>query len=375
MRRVFALLFLVLTSCSRGDTSYQFWHAMGGPLGDALTHIVSKTRLKEVSFGSYNTLAQRLVSAAMSKKLPLVSQAFPSWSLEFYEKGLILNAREVIPDSLLRKIHPRLLAEVEVSGGYIAVPFNKSVPVLFYNADLMDSLGLTPPRTWDELREVCVEAKSKGVWGFAFTIDPWIFYTIFKQKGGKGLNFNSREGIQTLRFLRDIVLRDSCAYLGSGYSHQDDFASRRVLMIWATSVSYVFMRPKVKFRMEAAPIPVDRYDSVVISGTNLSIFVGHKPEEYEEVVRFLTLFLSDSIQRFWTTNTGYAPITDLDLAEEDLKPVFHQIERATYEPRSPLWMRARRYFATEVMEPVLKGFMEPEDALRRYERLVNTLNW
>jgi len=158
----------------------------------------------------------------MSKKLPLVSQAFPSWSLEFYEKGLILNAREVIPDSLLRKIHPRLLAEVEVSGGYIAVPFNKSVPVLFYNADLMDSLGLTPPRTWDELREVCVEAKSKGVWGFAFTIDPWIFYTIFKQKGGKGLNFNSREGIQTLRFLRDIVLRDSCAYLGSGYSHQDD---------------------------------------------------------------------------------------------------------------------------------------------------------
>ena len=368
-------MLLFLLSCSRGDTSYQIWHAMGGPLGDAFTYVVSKTRLREVSFGSYNTLAQRLVSAAMSKKMPLVSQAFPSWSLEFYDKGLLLDAKDVVADSLLKRIHPRLLAEVETSGVYIAVPFNKSVPVLFYNADLMDSLGLKPPKTWDELRRVCIAAKRKGVWGFAFTIDPWIFYTIFKQKGGKGLNFNSPEGVAALTFLRDIVLKDSCAYLGSGYSHQDDFASRRVLMIWATSVSYVFMRPKVKFRMMAAPIPVDRYDSVVISGTNLSIFVGHSKEEYDEVRRFVALFLSDSIQRYWTTHTGYAPITSLDLAEDDLKEVFRQIDRATYEPRSSLWMRARRYFATEVMEPVLKGYMGPKEALVRYEKLLKTLNW
>jgi len=344
-------------------------------LGDAFTYIVSKTRLREVSFGSYNTLAQRLVSAAMSRKLPLVSQAFPSWSLEFYDKGLVLDARSVVPESLLSKVHPRLLAEVETSGVYIAVPFNKSVPVLFYNADMMDSLGLSPPKTWDELRSVCLEAKRRGVWGFAFTIDPWIFYTIFKQKGGKGLNFNSPEGISTLKFLRSLVLEDSCAYLGSGYSHQDDFASRRVLMIWATSVSYVFMKPKIRFDMRASPIPTDRYDSVVISGTNLSIFAGHTPEEYDEVVRFVSLFLSDSIQRYWTTYTGYAPITNIDLADEELKEVFSQIERATYEPRSSLWMRARRYFATEVMEPVLKGFMEPEEALQRYEELLRILNW
>ncbi len=348
---------------------------MGGPLGDVFTGIVSKTRLREVSFGSYNTLAQRLVSAAMSKKLPLLAQSFPSWSLEFYEGDLILDAKSVVPDSLLAKIHPKLLAEVETAGVYIAIPFNKSVPVLFYNADLMDSLGLSPPKTWEDLRKVCRSAKERGVWGFAFTIDPWIFYTIFRQKGGEGLNFNSPQGVETLEFLRGLVLEDSCAYLGSGYSHQDDFASRRVLMIWATSVSYVFMKPKVRFRMRAAPIPVDRYDFVVISGTNLSVFKGHTDEEYREVVRFVSLFLSDSVQRFWSKSTGYAPITDLNLADEDLREVFKQIERADYEPRTPLWMRGRRYFASEVMEPVLKGVLAPKPALERYEKLLKTLSW
>ncbi|NPB03074.1 MAG: extracellular solute-binding protein [Thermotogae bacterium] len=374
MRRLI-LIFSLMFSCSRGDTSYQIWHAMGGPLGDAFSYVISGTKLKEVSFGSYNTLAQRLVSAAMSRKLPLIAQTFPSWSLEFYDKGLILNVKEIVPESLLKKIHPKLLAEVETSDVLLAIPFNKSVPVLFYNADLMDSLGLNPPRTWEDLKDVCVEAKRRGVWGFAFSIDPWIFYTIFRQKGGTGLNFNSPEGIAALEFLRDLVLKDSCAYLGSGYSHQDDFASRRVLMIWATSVSYVFMKPKITFHMRAAPIPTDRYDSVVISGTNLSVFVGHSPQEYKEVIRFLERFLSDSVQRYWSAHTGYAPVTRLELADEELKEVFAQIDRATYEPRSSLWMRARRYFATEVMEPVLKGVLPPKKALNRYEILLKTLNW
>ncbi len=371
MRRI--LLILLIVGCQKPNTDYQFWHAMGGPLGDAVSYIVSKTKLKEVNLGSYNTLSQRLISFAISKRLPLISQTFPSWAVEFYKKGLVIPIDSVLPDSVINKIHPKLLEEVKYKGVLISIPFNKSVPVIFYNANLMDSLGLKVPKTWDELREVCINAKRKGIWGFAFSIDPWIFYTIFKQKGGKDINFNSPEGLEALNYLRNLVLVDSCAYLGSGYSHQDDFASQKVLMIWATSVSYAFMKPKVKFKMGVVPIPVDKYDSVVISGTNLTIFKGHRQDEYREVVNFVSLFLTDSIQMFWSSRTGYSPITKINLAPKELIPVFKQIERATYEPKMEIWMRGRRYFATEVMEPVLKGILSPEEALKGYEKILKTL--
>jgi len=371
LRKLIALLLLL--SCRKANTDYQFWHAMGGPLGEALESILSRTNIKGVNLGNYNTLSQRLVSFGISGYFPLIAQTFPSWTAEFYNKDLILPAEGILPESLIKKIHPKLLEEVKLDGKIFSVPFNKSVPVIFYNLDLMEKLNLKVPKTWDELREVCVSAKKAGIWGFAFSKDPWIFYTIFKQKGGNYLNFNSREGIESLKFLRDLVLKDSCAYVGSAFSHQDDFASQRVLMIWATSVSYVFMKPKIMFRMRAAPVPVDRYDSVVISGTNITIFKGHSEEEYKEMVRLFEVFLDDSVQRFWSSSTGYLPITNPDLGPEDLREAFRQVERATYEPKSEIWMRGRRYFSTEVMEPVLLGVLDVETALKRYEKLLKTL--
>ena len=364
---------LLLLSCRRADTDYQFWHAMGGPLGDALRVIVSKTNIKEVNLGSYSTLSQRLVSFALFGHFPLIAQTFPSWTVEFYKKDLIVPAEEILPENLLSKIHPKLLEEVKLDGKIYSIPFNKSVPVIFYNADLMEKLNLKVPKTWEELKEVCVSAKKKGIWGFAFPKDPWIFYAIFKQKGGRDIDFNSKEGIESLKFLRDLVLKDSCAYVVSGYSHQDDFANQKVLMIWATSASYVFMKPKVEFRMGVSPIPVDRYDSVVISGTNITVFRGHSEEEYMEVIRLFEVFLNDSVQRFWSSSTAYLPITDPELGPEDLKEAFRQVDRATYEPRSEVWMRARRYFSTEVMEPVLFGVLDVETALIRFEKLLRTL--
>ena len=371
LRKFLPLFFLI--SCKRADTDYQFWHAMGGPLGDALRVIVSKTNIKEVNLGSYSTLSQRLVSFALFGHFPLIAQTFPSWTVEFYKKDLIVPAEEILPENLLSKIHPKLLEEVKLDGKIFSIPFNKSVPVIFYNADLMEKLNLKVPKTWEELKEVCVSAKKKGIWGFAFPKDPWIFYAIFKQKGGRDIDFNSKEGIESLKFLRDLVLKDSCAYVVSGYSHQDDFANQKVLMIWATSASYVFMKPKVEFRMGVSPIPVDRYDSVVISGTNITVFRGHSKEEYREVIRLFEVFLNDSVQRFWSSSTAYLPITDPELGPEDLKEAFRQVDRATYEPRSEVWMRARRYFSTEVMEPVLFGVLDVETALIRFEKLLRTL--
>ncbi len=370
---VFSLVFFLL-SCKRASTEYQFWHAMGGPLGEALEDIVSKTKIKEVNLGNYNTLSQRLVSFGLSENFPLIAQTFPSWTLEFYGKNLIVPAEELMPDHLIKKIHPKLLEEVKIEEKIISVPFNKSVPVIFYNVDLMESLGLKVPRTWEELRNICISAKRAGIWGFAFSKDPWIFYTIFKQKGGQDLNFNSKEGIESLRFLRDLVLKDSCAYVGSAFSHQDDFANGKVLMIWATSVSYVFMKPKIRFRMKVAPIPIDKYDSVVISGTNITIFRGHSREEYMEVVKLFEIFLEDSVQKFWSSRTGYLPLTNPELGPEELREAFSQVDRATYEPRKEVWMRGRRYFTTEVMEPVLLGVMDVETALRRFEKILRTLD-
>lgn len=391
----------VLVSCgSPQGEELALWHAMGGPLGVTLRSIVADfnqttgARLKPVFMGNYATLSQKLMAAAVARKLPLAGQVYESWTAELREAGkLVPVGTDFLPDSILNDIFPPFLEANTWDDTLWTFPFNKSVPVLYYNRALFDSLGLFPPRTWEEFRDLArrltVDADGDGVperWGTAFPVDVWLFTCILYQKGGKIFDGNrvavaDSPGIWVLSFLKSL-LDEKVAYLATGYSHQDDFAVGRVAMVFGTIVSYQFLKDRLTFPLGVAPLPqVDPdHPITVMAGTNLALFAGYPDSAYRTVRDFLRFFLRPEVQVRWVMGTGYLPLRRSVLDHPGLQKLFQevpgmreamlQVSYAVTEPRDPVWFTARRYLSTEGLEPALRGVLTPEASLERAARMI-----
>ena len=89
-------------------------------------------------------------------------------TLESYvEAGKVVDLSDAFADSPDRFL-PFALDPVTVDGGLYAVPMKAVAPVvMYYNEDVLDSVGLQPPATWDELLDAVPVLNDAGIAPFA----------------------------------------------------------------------------------------------------------------------------------------------------------------------------------------------------------------
>ncbi len=409
VRSSILLLLLFTFGCAhKNNDRTVFWHAMGGPLGDALTHIIDSynssvpdsLKIMQVNLGNYSTLSQKIMGAVASSRPPTMSQVYESWTSELMDARKIVPVekyRGIITDSLINDIFPPLIKDNTWDGRLITFPFNKSVPVYYYNKDLFREYGIDSfPRTWQEFRKVAkkltIDKDGDGkpdIYGTAFVIDVWMFATLLYQKGGRlivndSAVFDSRAGVEALQYLYDLVYKDSCAYITTGYRHQDDFAAGKVAMVWGTIVSYSFMKDKINFELGVARIPMDEEtgdSTVIVSGTNVVLYEGVPEWQRKNAVEFLKFFLKPENQAYWSVHTGYLPLTKSAFDAPELKEFFKkvpgmreamkQVAYCDFEPNNPAWFTGRRYLSTEGLEYALRGVLPVDKALKRAAKIIN----
>ncbi len=412
MRRIatnILVLSLLITGCGPKNTNKTvFWHAMGGPLGETLLHLVDEynsnvsdsLKIMQVNLGNYATLSQKIMGAVASSRPPTISQVYESWTSELMDAGKIVpieNYRFMIPDSIINDIFPPLIKDNTWNGKLITFPFNKSVPVYYYNKDLFREYGIDSfPRTWQEFREVAkkltIDKDGDGkpdIYGTAYVIDVWMFATLLYQKGGRLIEgdsavFDSKAGVEALKYLYDLVYKDSCAYITTGYKHQDDFAAGKVAMVWGTIVSYSFMKDKIDFDLGVARIPMDgetKDSTVIVSGTNVALYKNVPDWQRRNAIEFLKFFLRPENQAYWSVHTGYLPLTKSAFSQPKMKEFFkkvpgmkeamEQVAYCDFEPSNPAWFTGRRYLSTEGLEYALRGVLPVDKALERAAKIIN----
>ena len=176
---VVALLFLGCKgehTVDDGPVQVVFWHAMGGPLGDVLedTLIAEFNAMHEnieivpVCMGNYSALSQKIMAGVMAGSPPGMAQAYETWTAQ------LIRGNALVPlDSLMatdtsysmdawNDFFPVFQANNTFDGRIYSFPFNKSVPLIYYNVELFDSLGLTPATTWDEQRRLLFQLTLDG---------------------------------------------------------------------------------------------------------------------------------------------------------------------------------------------------------------------
>ena len=383
-------ILVVLSGCRKeSKVTVDFWHVMGGPLGRRLDEMIDdfnrthpQAQVRSVHMGSYDVLAQKLMGAIASNSPPVLAQMYESWTDQFWEAGNLLPMEEYIRHEAgfdLEDFFPVFIEDNTYDDVLVTLPFNKSVPVFYYNIDLLNDHGIDSfPKNWVVFREVCHRIRTGNVWPTSWPIDVWYFSTMLYQRGGilyeeieRQPCFNSSEGVAVLEYLVSLV-QDSLFYLSPGFQRQDEFLSGNVAMIPASIVSWAFMKGKGVFEMGVAPFPQDKENAVVIAGTNIGMFKKASEAQRQIAWEFVKWFLEPDNQVRWTEASYYLPTRRSATKTEGFKKfvgenpeyveIVAQLDFARTEPKAKEWFTGRIYL-NEAMEEAMRLERTPQQAL------------
>ena len=398
-----------------------FWHAMGGPLGeyleDSLIVEFNETHpyieVIPVSMGNYRALCQKILASVMAGDTPVVAQAYETWTSQ------LVRGNALVPlDSLMFLDSPEITERWNddffpvfqrnntYDGRIFSFPFNKSVQAIYYNVELMDSLGLEPARTHEEYRQLLLALTWDGNadgdllddedrWGTAFSPSVGMFENLLLQRGGSLMSedgrttaFSSEAGIEALQSIIDLIHTDGTARISSGYSHQNDFAEGTVGLVQGSTVSLAFMQSNWErresngdptFTIGLAALPWESEKAVIIAGTNVILFRKNAPA-VEAGWEFIKWFTEPRQQARWSAATGYVPATRSSFERPEilarfqeypgLEDVMRQVEYAQFEPQETFWYDGR-LFLSEAVEIAVYGRMSAEEALNRAAELAD----
>ena len=390
-----------------GVVTVQFWHAMGGPLGDALDELVAEFNeahpgidIESISMGRYQALSQKIMAAVAAGQPPVLAQAYEAWTGELIENGSAepLNSYIDGSDGLTREelddFVPGMLENNSWDGTVYSFPFNKSVRAIYWNKDIFERDGFeSAPRNWSEYesfaRRMTKDTTGDGEtdqWGTAGQISAWMFENLLLQNGGRILTddgsavaFDSPEGVEALEFM--VRLLTQWGKVTSGYEYQNDFQAGKVAMIEGSTVSLSFMEGKYTFNLAVAPLPEEKGKGCYVAGTNVVIFSDASQAQKDAAWQFIKWFTSTETTARWAARTGYAPVrmsameswamTERFAEIEGLEQVLRQLEFASYEPRSAAWYAGRKHLEEVGVEGALRQRMTPSEALAEAAKLVN----
>lgn len=109
-------------------------------------------------------------TAIVSKTGPAVSSGSGTQAFQFSVKNYIAYADNLLEswkkNGLYDDFLPGVLPAMKTAQGYVAVPYNLDMRVLWYRKSLLEKAGVNPPTDWQSYLNVCQALKKNGVYGF-----------------------------------------------------------------------------------------------------------------------------------------------------------------------------------------------------------------
>ncbi len=327
------------------QTEIQWWHSMGGALGEWVNDLAKDFNASQKDYkivptfkGSYDESMTAAIAAFRAGNAPHVLQVFEVGTATMMaSKNAIVPVGKVMQDAGL-KFDPA--AYVPAVAGYytapngqmLSFPFNSSTPVFHYNKDAFKAAGLDPekpPRTWPEVALAAAKLKTSGhkcpfttswiSWTQLETFSAW-HNTEFATKGNgmRGtdarLSFNSPLHVRHIENLANMAKSGLFIYKGRGNAADGTFVSGECAMITGSSALYGNVKRNAKFAAGIGTLPYypdvpGAPQNTVIGGASLWVMAGKKPEEYKGVAQFFAHLSKAEEAAKSHQRTGYLPVT------------------------------------------------------------------
>jgi sn-glycerol 3-phosphate transport system substrate-binding protein len=323
----------------------RLWHAMSGVRGGELEALVQRYNESQKDFrvvsehkGGYEEVMIGALAAQRTGEGPHIVQVYEVGTAQMMAaKGATRPVAQVMAENGERIDAKSFLPAVagyfsDNAGNLLALPFNVSTPILFYNKDAFRKAKLDPekpPKTWYEMPKAmgalveagfeCVYTTVWPSWVQIENMGNWHNQDFASRENGLGgldakLSFNTHLMVRHVSFLSSWARAGYFTYSGRRNEGERRFASGECAMVTASSSSAADLRRNAKFDFGVAQLPY--YDDIrgaphhsMIGGAGLWVLAGKKAPEYRGVAKFLAWLARPEIQAEWHQVTGYVPVT------------------------------------------------------------------
>jgi sn-glycerol 3-phosphate transport system substrate-binding protein len=333
-------------TAANAQTEIQWWHAMGGQLGEAVNMLADgfnksqrDYRVVPVYKGTYTETMTGAIAAFRARQHPHIVQVFEVGTATMMAaKGAIYPVHQLMADAGEAFDPNAYLPAVygyysTTDGKLLSMPFNSSTPVLYYNKDAFKRAGLDPdlaPATWPQLEQAAKKLLAAGSQcGFTTQWQTWIqvenfgaWHNIPFATGANGfastdikLTINDALRVRHVENLARWQKEKVFVYAGREGKPNPKFTTGECPMLMGSAGSAGGFAQAMKgatFGIGMLPYYPDvsgAPQNSIIGGATLWVLSGKPKPEYKGVARFFTHLSNAEVQSWWHRETGYVPIT------------------------------------------------------------------
>ncbi|MBI5537442.1 MAG: ABC transporter substrate-binding protein [Deltaproteobacteria bacterium] len=310
------------------------WFSYGGKNRQMLEALVARFNASQPAIsihatfqGDYFENLTKLRSAIAAKSAPTITHVV-SEVIPYLAEADVLEPLSEYAGAKDLDLVPALDQRGTWIGGaskpLMALPFNRSTPILYTNQEMLDAAGLKAPTTWDELKQAARTLKrgtgNDTVWGLICPISWWFWAALVQQAGGTVVEadgtptLGGEAGVRALDLWQDMVHRDHTMRPPPGRDYNawevtnGDFLAKRAAMIYTSTAFVRYIDQNAKFKAVAAPLPRDVKAAVPTGGT-FFIMLKDAPREQKQAAWEFLRWMAEPQQTIeWATGTGYMPI-------------------------------------------------------------------
>ena len=349
---------LALASQAQAQTTIDWWHAMGGELGEKTEALATAFNATQSDFvvvpsyrGTYTETMTAAIAAFRAGEQPDIVQVFEvGTGTMMAAEGAIVPVYQLMADAGVPFDPSAFLPAVvgyytDPDGNMLSMPFNSSTPILYYNRNVFEAAGLDPnqpPRTWEEVEAFSRQIMESGAATCGFTTG-WVSWvqlenfsawhnqpigTLENGFGGLGTELTVNGPVQVAHWENLARWQEEGVFQYGGPGGGNDappmFYAQTCAMYMNSSASRAGVLANTPdFEVGFGMLPY--YEGVegapqnsIIGGATLWVLAGGSSEEQRGVAEFFRFLSSPEVQAQWHQDTGYLPITQAayDLSTE-----------------------------------------------------------
>ena len=304
--------------------------------------------------GSYGDIYNKMMTGLQGGTLPNLVVAYQNQALLYYEaEGLVDLNRYILSSRwglTLEEREDYVASFVEqdraADGAQIGLPPNRSLEILYYNADWLRELGHdAPPRTWEEFAHMCRQARDQPFsrrdpdsgrsLGFLYDWDASRLATMVFSRGGDIVvdgryAFDNPHTREALELMQELIGDGAASMMSEPYADQGEFAVAAALFMIRSSSGLPFVRSAVEedglaFDWRVGPPPHAGAEPVMnVYGASISVCRA-SPEKELASWLFLKWFTAPAQQARWVKASNYFPVRHS--AARELEAYFEEYPR------------------------------------------------
>ncbi|MGY3488125.1 multiple sugar transport system substrate-binding protein [Bradyrhizobium sp. USDA 4011] len=273
----------------------------------------------------YDNLVQQTLRQSITKQMPDVSHQGLNQIRPLADRGMAVPLDEFIARDLAWKtigVLDVMTSLASYGGKTYGLPFAISVPVLFYNADLVKKVGGDPnslPADWDGVIELGkkIGALGAGISGFyvEYTNNGWAFQTLVGSFDGRMMSENERKiefdgsaGLKSLQLLQRFE-REGQPALERDQARQAFRAGTLGIIFTASSALSGYQQSAAgKFDLKVGPFPVSSANAKLPAAGNGIVMLTDDPEKQKAAWEYIKFAVGPVGQNVMVHATGYAPV-------------------------------------------------------------------